>query len=167
MGISKNDFDELPELTRLVNKIAAINKEYANQISEEIFQKQPYFLTILLGYRLDTTALELEEIMKIYFLIWEYFRSNNNVQTIKVSETSFESSMQKHIEMMNYAEGESGQDAQMQIFSADLKELKSKALFTAILFQFNNILVLNQMEKRKRGIILMNIKCFIMCFERL
>ena len=52
MGISKNDFDELPELTRLVNKIAAINKEYANQISEEIFQKQPYFLTILLGYRL-------------------------------------------------------------------------------------------------------------------
>ncbi|MEJ7736094.1 MAG: hypothetical protein WKF97_01595 [Chitinophagaceae bacterium] len=106
MEITDNDLSEVTEVTVLANKIDNIDAEYVNSTSDEIFQRQPFFLTVLLGYRLDTTPIELEEIMKIYFLIWEYFRPYSNVQTKKVTEDYFETIQSKHIDMLQYAEGE-------------------------------------------------------------
>jgi hypothetical protein len=90
MNISTKDFDELAKIRLLENKIDSIDAKYVDTISDEIFLKQPFFLTILIGYRFDTTPQELEEIMKLYFLIWEYFKTDKNVQINQVSEAYFE-----------------------------------------------------------------------------
>ena len=165
MDITQNDLNEVTVLTEIVKKIDHINAEYVNKISDEIFQRQPFFLTVLLGYRHDTTPIELEEIMKIYFLIWEYLKPNNNVQTKKVTEAYFEKVQHKNIEMFQYAEGEPGHSEKMQVYSSDLDNLRSKALLAVVLFRFNDRQVLLKMNEVKRGSILIGIKSFINCFE--
>ena len=165
MDFAQNDFTEAKDLAKVQIKIDHIDAEYVDVITDEIFQKQPFFLTVLLGYRLDTTLIELEEIMKIYFLIWEYFRNNTKVQTIKVTEDHFEKIQDKNIAMLQYADGELADVEKMKIYSSDLINLKSKALFTAVLFRYNERPVLLKMDERKRAIILIGIKSFIECFE--
>jgi hypothetical protein len=165
MDFKQNDSTEAKDLVKVQIKIDNIDAEYVNLISDEIFQKQPFFLTVLLGYRLDTTAIELEEIMKIYFLIWEYFRTNKKVQTIKVTEDYFETIQNKNIAMLQYADGGLDDVEKTKIYSSDLGNLKSKALFTAVLYRYNERTVLLKMEERKRTIILIGIKSFIECFE--
>ena len=103
--------------------------------------------------------------MKIYFLIWEYFRPNNNVQTKKITEAYFEKIQDKHIEMLQYVQGEPGYSERMQVYISDLDNLRSKALLAAIFFRFNDRKTLLKMDETKRGIILIGIKSFIKCFE--
>lgn len=165
MNITQKDFDETIVVANLLTKIDNMDAEYVNEISDEIFKWQPFFLTVLLGYRLDISSEELEEIMKIYFLIWEYFKPNKNVQTKNVTETYFEEIQDKNIHMLHYVEDESEPTGRMEIYSNDLQNLKSKALLTAVLFRYNNRPVLSKMDEKMKGIILVGIKSFIECFE--
>ena len=58
--------------------------------------------------------------MKVYFLIWEYFRSDQNVQTRKVKLAYFEKIQNRNIQMLKYSEGESSQNDKLKVFSPDL-----------------------------------------------
>ena len=165
MKFTQNDFGETVDLAELIKKIDNSDGEYVNKISDEIFRRQPFFLTVLSGYRLDVTPEELEEIMKIYFLIWEYFKSNKNVQTRKVSEEYFEKIQYRNIQMLRYSEGESTQNDKLRVYSNDLQNLKSKSLRTAVFFRFDSRFVLKKMKEQKKGAILIGTKGFIECFE--
>ena len=165
MKITQNDFNETTELAGLLKRIDNIDAEYINKLSDEIFIRQPFFLTVLLGYRLDVSPEELEEIMKIYFLIWEYFKSNKNVQSKKVTETHFEKVQDRNIKLLKYTEGEPEQTDKLNVYSFDLAYLKSKSLLTAVLYRYNNRPVLVKMNQESKGIIFLGIKSFIECFE--
>lgn len=164
MELTQQDFDETKLMAGLLKKIDAIDAAYVNSVSDDICKRQPFVLSVLLGYHSDVTPLELEELMKSYFLIWEYFKDNKNVQTKKITEKLFEKIHDRNILMLKYAEGEScGQRA--IIYDHDLQNLKSKALLTAILFRFNSQPNLSNMDGEMRGMILIGIKTFIECFE--
>jgi len=165
MQFTQNDFNEMPQVAKLLSKIDNIDSNYAETIADEIFQKQPFFLTVFLGYHHDTTPIELEEIMKIYFLIWEYFRTNEKVQRIKVTEEYYERIEDKNIAMLQYTDGVPDKMEKIKIYSSDLSNLKSKALYAAVVKRYNEREVLLKMDTRKRGIILLGIKCFIECFD--
>ncbi|MEO6831217.1 MAG: hypothetical protein ABI378_03100 [Chitinophagaceae bacterium] len=165
MNFTQKDFNETTELAQLLTKIDNIDEQYINEISDEIFLRQPFFLTVLLGYRLDTSPEELEEIMIIYFIIWEYFKLNKNVQKRIVMEAHFEKIQDRNISMLLYVQGEPEHTNSMKIYSDDLLNLKSKALFTAVLLRYTTRPVLLKMDAEKRGIILVGIKSFIECFE--
>ncbi len=165
MKITRKDYNELKELAELLSKIDRIDSEYVKTISAEIFKQQPFFLAILMGYSLDVSPEELEEIMKIYFLIWEYFKSKNKVLNKKVTETYFEKIHSRNIKMLKYVEGEHTQQDKTNIYSDDLQNLESKALLTSILLRYNNRPVLIKMDETSKGIILLGIKSFIECFE--
>lgn len=162
---NQNDFDETDQLAEIVKQIDHADLAYANAISDDIFQRQPFFLSVILGYQFDVSKEELEEIIKISFLIWEYFRSNPNVHKKKVTQTCFEKAQAKNIEILKYAEGESNGRAKMKVYSYDLQKLKSKTLWTAILFRFDNCSVLQKMNTETKGFILIGMKSFIDCFE--
>ncbi|MEP7266443.1 MAG: hypothetical protein ABI844_02370 [Saprospiraceae bacterium] len=167
MDFTKNDFKEVSDLVALQLRVDNIDAEYLHSISDDIFQNQPFFLTVLLGYRLDTSPEELEEIMKIYFLIWEYFKINKGVRVRQVTQEDFEKIQRRYIEMLQYAEGEVNQQGRIQVYSYDLQDTRAKALLTAILFRYNNRPILVKMEEQKKGIILIGIKSFIECFDLL
>jgi len=162
--ITQNDFYEIKNLSEFLKKIDKIDAEYVNTTSDEIFKFQPFFLSVLLGYRLDVSTDELEEIMKIYFIIWEYFRLNPNVQTKQVTEPCFNKIQERNIKMLWYSNCETESD-KLKIYSNDLQNLKSKSLMTAILFRFYERSTLLQMNIQTKGAVMIGIKSFIECFE--
>lgn len=162
---TQKNFDETDQLAKLIKKIDHVDLTYANAASDEIFQRQPFFLSVILGYQFDVSKEELEEIIKISFLVWEYFRSNPNVQKKQVSQAYFEKAQARNIDMLKYSDGEPNERAKMKVYPYDLQKLKSKALWTAILFRCDNRPVLRKMDTETKGIILIGMKSFIDCFE--
>lgn len=165
MNFTQNDFDEISRLSIAIKKIDHIDASYVDLVSDEIFYSQPFFLTVLIGYRLDVLPEELDEIMKVYFLIWEYFKSKKGVQTNKITEAHFEKAEERNIKMLQYSEGEPTEKYKAAIYSADLQNLRSKALWATVLSRFQMRPVLHNMDWEKRGAILVGIKAFIECFE--
>lgn len=116
LKFTQNDFNETEILAESIKRIDQIDSDYVNSISDEIFRCQPFFLTVLLGHRIDVSMEELEEIMKIYFLVWEFFRLKPKVQTIKVTESNFNKILNRNIKMLKYSEGESKERDKLEIY---------------------------------------------------
>jgi len=167
MIISKEDKKESLLVAQLIKKIELIDEKYVNEASDIISQKQPFLISLILGYRFDLKENELEEIMKIIFLIWEFFKNHSQIEQIKVSESQFMRIQQRNIHMLKYFEGEQGKNAKMEFISTDLENFNSKSLLTGIIFQFNEKIALLDMQNETRGIILVGLKSLIDCFEEI
>lgn len=167
MTVTEDDKRDSLKVGQLIEKIDQIDGEYVNKESDLIAQKQPFLISLMLGYRFDLKELELEEMMKIFFLIWEYFKNSYQVEKTKISESQFERIQQRNIHMLKYFEGEQGQSAKLELIASDLGHLKSKSLFTGIIFQFNQKASFLGMKNETRGIILVGLKSLIECFEEI
>lgn len=154
----------MSDMAALMNKIDNIGPEYVNAVSSEMFQYQPFFLSVLLGYRTDVSLEELEEIMKIYFLIWEYFGKNPGVRVKQITKKDFEAAQLRHIKMLKYAEGESP-SSRIELYLKNWNNVKSKSLVAMIVFRIRERPLFAKMDKETCGIILIGIKSFIECFE--
>jgi hypothetical protein len=164
---TKNDIYESELLAKTIKKIDEIDADYVNSASDEIFKHQPFFLTVMLGHRHDVSNYELEEIMKLYFLVWEYFRSNPKIKTKLVTESSFNKIQKRNIEMLKYSDGETNGNDKLDIYTQDIQTIKSKALLAAIFLRFNDRPTLFKMDIIIKGVIMIGIKSFIECFESL
>lgn len=164
LTFTTKEYNEASEIARLIGKIDTIDAEYVNWVSDEISKHQPFFLTVLLGYRADVSPDELAEIMKIYFLVWEFFNLNDNISNSKVTQVQFEKVQRRFMHMLHYSEAES-EGSREKIYTNELQNLKSRALWTAVLLRYNNRPVLIRMDKEYKGIVLVGILSFIQCFE--
>lgn len=167
MIVSKEDKEESLKVSQLIKKIELIDEKYINQETDIISQKQPFLISLILGYRFDLNLNELEEIVKIIFIIWEYFKNFEQIYKIKVSEKQFEKIQQRNIHMLKYFEGENGENAQYNLVKSDLRHLHSKALLTGIFFQFNHKKSLIEMDNEEKGILLIGMKSLIECFDEI
>lgn len=167
MIISKKDKEESIIIGQLIKKIELIDEKYVNEESDKISQKQPFLISLILGYRFDLKPLELEEIMKIIFLIWEFFKKHHQIKTEKITVPQFMRIQQRNVHMLKYFEGEQSENSKLEVISADLENLNSKSLFTGILFQFNQKVALLNMDNETRGILLVGLKSLIECFEEI
>ena len=167
MDLSESDINEANEVADLMFKIDNWDVDYINTLSSEILQYQPYFISVLAGIRLEVTEEELEEIMKIYFLIWECFRNNKNVLTKKVTEADFHKVLNKQIDMLKYMEGEPTQKEKGKVVSYDFQKIKSRSLLAAVLLRYSDRPVIAEMDEQMKGHIFIGIKSFIECFENI
>ena len=165
MEFTPDDFNEAADLADLIKNIDNIDAEYVDKISDEIYKYQPFFLSVMLGYSLDVTPLEMDEIIKIHLIIWIYFRSNKNVRSKKVTQANFEKMSQRNFQMLKYNDGEKSLSARSEIYGNNLQQLKSKALIAAIFFRVENKPVLIKMDAYFKGCIMIGVKSFIECFE--
>ena len=111
--------------------------------------------------------MELEEIIKIYLLIWEYFKNNPKVQRVKITEKSFVDRCLKNAHMFNYVEGEQDNQIKKEIYTNDLLRIKSKTLLAMTLLRFDTRPILLEMNSEIKVMIMVGIKSFIECFEAL
>ena len=165
MELSESDINETNEVADLMFKIDNWDVDYINSISSEILQYQPYFLSVLAGVRLEVTEEELEEFLKIYFLIWEFFRKDKNVLTKKVTEAYFLKVHNKQIEMLRYMEGEPTKKEKGKVVSYDFQKIKSRSLLAAVLLRYSDRPVIAKMDEQMKGHVFVLIKSFIECFE--
>lgn len=167
MIISKEDKEESLKVGQLIKKIELIDEKYVNEESDIISQKHPFLISLIIGYRFDLKPLELEEIMKIFFLIWEFFKKYHRIEIAKITETQFMRIQQRNVYMLKYFEGEQSKNSKQEVISSDLEHLKSKSLFTGVIFQFNQKTALLNMKSETRGKILVGLKSLIECFEEI
>lgn len=167
MRISEKDQKEALEVSQLSKKIERISEEYIHKEGDIIARQQPFLISLILGYRFDLKELELEEIMKIIFLIWEFFKNYSQLEHSKISEAQFARIQRKNASMLKYYAGEQTKNAKTELVSADLKHLKSKSLFTEIILQFNQKAPLSNLSHENRAIILIGLKSLIECFEEI
>ena len=69
--------------------------------------------------------------------------------------------------MLKYSEGESKERDKLEIFAYDLHNLKSKSLMASIFLRFDERPMLLKMDIQKKGSIMIGIKSFIECFEKI
>ena len=165
MELSESDINEANKVADLMFKIDNWDVDYINSISSEILQYQPYFLSVLAGVRLEVTEEELEEFLKIYFLIWEFFRKDKNVLAKKVTEADFLKVHNKQIDMLRYMEGEPTKKEKGKVVSYDFQKIKSRSLLAAVLLRYSDRPVIAKMDEQMKGHVFVLIKSFIECFE--
>ncbi len=62
-----------------------IPKKYLDEIIDELYQYQPFILSLIMGYQPDLNQSEFEEVAQVYLIIWEFFKGKNNVKKEKVN----------------------------------------------------------------------------------
>ena len=167
MLIVENDFPEINRVSEIVRFVENMDIHYADKESEVIYRKQPFILSLILGYGMDLNKEELGEVIKVLFIIWEYFKVNNRIGTVKVTEEQYERITAKNLHMLKYYEGEPGESEKLAVIEADLFHLNSKTLFAAVIFRFKTNKTLLNLNEETRGIILVGMKTMIECLEEI
>jgi hypothetical protein len=159
------NFITLTDLKNLEYKIDNLDERMADKVSDELEQVQPYFLIRLFTYMARVNEHEFAEILKAYFLTWLFFRTKKALHVHKVTKEKFQVVLDRQIAMVNYVGGESNPEERKRIYESDLDNIKSKLFFNAIISRFKSNPVLQKIDTHKRGLIMIDIKTFIECFD--
>lgn len=166
MDFSKRDFKEIEKIGQILNRVDKIDQKYVDWILGELSNYQPFLLSLILGYQPDLKQPEFEEIMKMYFIIWEFFKDKKNSKKIKLTQKQFENLEKKNLYFFKYLENSESTDKEFAITN-DLENTQPKALLTGIFYRFNSQPVLLAMDEENKGLILLGIKSIIDCFEEI
>ncbi len=136
------------------------------QLSDELNKYQPLVLAIMLSLQEKHPLHTVDELMKLYFLIWSHFRSVPACLKRQLSEDTFEAAYKRNLNMLKYLEGESIQDEKTKITQSDLLKVKSRDLLAMILHCLNHWPQLKQLSTRDKSLELLAMKSLIESFER-
>lgn len=167
LNISNNDFNDPEKVAELFRNIDTIDEHYVKNTGNEMFQNQPFMLSEMLGYHYEVNPIELEEIMKVYFIIWDCFKEKKNIKKMKLTEGQFAKLTKRNIDFFNYLDGEVNEEDYKNTTIIDLNNIKSKTLLAGILVRFNNRPALVSMEKDIKGMVLVGVKSIIEGLEEL
>ncbi len=165
MKITTQDYAQIHSVNQISEKLDKIDEKYILQEGDLIVHHQPFFMSLIIGYNVDFKPTELEEIMKLILMIWEYFKAENKFSYKKVTESQFQKMQKRNINLLSYIEGENGTREKELVIGSDLGQLKSKALFTGILFRINAKTGFNSVSQIYKGMILIGMKSLIECME--
>lgn len=163
--ITQDDSDEMAIAADILKKIDTLENSDLETIWEEMYNQQPFFLSLLLGYEFDVTKAEHEELIKIYLLIWKYFKALKRIPQKKITQKFYEKNQRKTLNMLKYSEGEPNQQAQREIYFNDFMNIKSKSLWACIFYIFQKQAVLSKMTEKKKGDIMIGLKSLIVALE--
>jgi hypothetical protein len=167
MEITGKDFKDTDRVAGIINFVESADIAYFDRESNVLHQKQPFFISLFLGYKFDLNKEELGEVIKVIFIIWEYFKDNEKVRTTKVTKEQYERITLRNAYMLNYMIGEPSEKEKSEIVGSDLGHLQSKALLTGIIFKFKTNKILASIMNGKGGIILIGMKTLIECMEEI
>ena len=67
--------------------------------------------------------------------------------------------------MLKYLSGAESEEEHLFITKSDLSKLKSKALFSGVMFLFDHLKSLDRMDAYDKGVVIIGMKSLIECFE--
>lgn len=168
MEISEKDEADMKKMEVIIYKLAKIDPVLTEAIGDEIYKYQPFLISLILGYNVDFTDGEaLDEVTKVIFAIWEFFKDQKNVRKKKLTATQFERIQNQHLFMLKYMEGEPDSEAREAVAQNDMKKIRSKALLSFVLLIFIESKPLNRMEERTKHITLIGMQVLIKCLEEI
>lgn len=166
MDFSSKDFNEIKDLKQILDKIDANPKNHFSQIIDELYQYQPFLLSLIMGYQPDLHHNEFEEITQVYSIIWEFFKGKKNIKRKKLTVNRFEEIEKNNIHFFRYLELSDRKDKNFALKN-DLQKQASKALLTVIFQRFTSRPILLGMNEDHRAIILVGLKSTIEGLEEI
>ena len=167
MQFTKTDLEENRQVAEIIQFCDTADLNALEQIADQIYRYQPFLISIFLGYKDEVDVFQHDEIMRILIIIWRFFQDKKNVKRKQITVKKFEARQRKNVAFLKYLEREPSGQAQKQTTADNLGALKSKALFTAVLFKLKEGPALKKLDPELSGIILVGMKSLIESFEEL
>ncbi|MCK9403710.1 MAG: hypothetical protein M0Q26_09965 [Chitinophagaceae bacterium] len=151
----EQQLEDMKRLNAIFEKINRLSNDFAwaNAFTDDLFMHQPFLLSMLTGYQFDLSALELDEALKLYIAVWEYFKVNPKVKTNAITEAQFDRFHNINIKVFVVND------------PADRETMT--VLLAAIFERFVNRPVLFNMETQTKGALMIGVKSIIECFEEI
>ena len=165
MSFTNQDFKEPTKLASIISFCEQADNKTLEQVVAEIHKYQPFLISIFLGYKEDVTPHQHDEIIRILIIIWLFFKDQKGVKKQKINESQFEQQQLKNAQLIQYLHGEPTLQAQQLTTDLNLDQLRSKALFSAVLFRVLDGKHLQSLEEETRGVFILSMKSLIECFE--
>ena len=102
MKITTQDYAQIQSVNQISEKLDKIDEKYILQEGDLIVHHHPFFMSLKIGYNVDFKPTELEEIMKLILMIWEYFKAENKFSFKKVTESQFQKMQKRNINFLSY-----------------------------------------------------------------
>lgn len=160
---------EIADTRRLAGIITNVEKkqndfDFANQVTDDIYHHQPFLLSTIMGYKMDLPSAPLEALVKLYIILWEYFKSEPNVRKVAITQQQYEKAEDLQISMMQTLDRLSSAKQKDAAITNDLNKSTSKALLALIFREFKERKALKDLDQQTKAILLIGIKSFIHCF---
>jgi hypothetical protein len=156
------DTEKIAALIAYVDKIDAV---IVNKISDEWATYQPFLISLLIGDSMDMVPEVLEECMKSYILIWEYFKERNGLHQKAINQQQHTRLLERNLRMIQYMGEEPTERAAQIVVQSDLEHLAAKALFVGVRMRFEQSPVMLALDPNLRNQYLVCMKTLIECFE--
>ncbi len=148
-----------------LRRLDYIDEAYVQRVSDDIFIHQPFMLSMFLGYRLDANDAELGEIMKLFFLIWESFKDENNIRTTRLTEEFYTQLHDRNVEFLKQLERSREWKERMINDDLQVLNLRSKRLLASVLMAFYTKPALHEMTPEKKAATIVGLKTLIQSLE--
>ncbi len=165
MKFTDKDFRETEQMAEFIKFCDTADMRTLEQITDEIYRYQPFLISLFLGYKDDIDAFQHDEFLRILIIIWLFFRDHQSVKQTKITEKMYEARGNQNIQFLQYLDGEPDEKTKGQTTEINLGVLKSKALFTAVLFKVKEGPALKKLNPESSAIMLLGLKSLIECFE--
>ena len=165
MQITEKDNSEINRVSKILLFVDKMDLKYAERESDEIFRKQPFILSLILGYRFDLNQEGYGEVIKLLYMIWEYFKVFEKIGSRQVTEEQYERITARNLQMLKYYVGEPGEAEKSALVESDLNHLDSKTIWTAVIFRFKNNETLLNLKEEIKAAVLIGTKTLIECLE--
>jgi len=165
MEITKREILETEFVGALIKEVDKIGLKEASEISDRIVKNQPFIMSLLIGYKFDIEEEQLNDIMKMLFVIYLYFERKTDISKNQINAKEFKRFEKTNTQFLKYFSGESTRERQLETNEQYLSNLNYKSLFTGVLFMSNTQIGLKKMNAETKGIVILGMKTLIDCLE--
>ncbi len=162
ISFTQADFKDTERVAMLVKSIDNAPLAYFEGELEEIEHCQPFMLSLMLGYKYDLTPGEHSEAIMMFILVWMYFKEHQSIRSTPLTQEQFEMKHHNNMQFFKYLEGETfGSLAHTMVTAGDMQRMQSKALWTAIIYQFKERKTLQSLKGEPKAMLLIDLKSTI------
>jgi hypothetical protein len=161
---------EIADTKRLAGIITDVEKkqndfDFANRSTDDIYQYQPFLLSVIMGYKMDLPPAPLDALVKLYIILWEYFKNEPNVRKVTITQQQYEKAEDIQVSKLQTLDRLTSAKQKETAIANDLNKSASKALLALIFTEFKEKKVLKDLDQQTKAILLIGFKSFIQCFE--
>jgi hypothetical protein len=146
-------------------RIDADELGYMEELLNEILECQPFMASMMLGFHHDLKPAESDAVIRIFLIIWSFYRKYPAVRINPLTEARYEEVLLRNLKRVEYAGGEEDQEQFRQVIRLDVNGMKSKSLYTIIVHRFDTLQILKEIEIMEKGQLWMGTKALIDCLD--
>ena len=163
MKLAKLHYRDENFIGKLFKDMDLENPAFIKSRLDEIYQKQPLLHSILLDYKGEFSQKEYKEIVNVYLIIWNYYRSVRNLK--EITPGFYFELVTKNMERHPLYVADPGSSGKIDFDAFDLKDTDPDIIFMVVWIRFTSIRALKMIKVEKKHKILIEMKSLIECFE--